>query len=271
MKSTDHTHSFAWTFSRTKAAIGAGLMVMLLLGGCQPVGQASQARQEMLIYCGITMVKPMHEVIERFMAQHPNVNITLVQGGSQDLYNSLKMSKQGDLYLPGSASYRNNNLSEGLLGDNVLLGHNQAAIVVKKGNPKGFSGDLNELATTRHIVALCNPESGSIGRMTRKILAKAGILEKVMGNTAFLTTDSRNLTKAIKEGGADIVINWKATASWPENSEDVEAIALSDEAAPKKKLVLCALTFSRYPAMTKKFLAFAGSKTGLAIFQAYGF
>ncbi|MCA9402029.1 MAG: substrate-binding domain-containing protein, partial [Candidatus Omnitrophica bacterium] len=98
--------------------------------------------KNLLIYCGITMVKPMTHIAANFEKEHPHVKVTIVQGGSQDLYNSLKMSRQGDLYLPGSASYRTDNLKDGLLGETVFLGYNQAALMVKKGNPKNFSGDI---------------------------------------------------------------------------------------------------------------------------------
>ena len=59
------------------------------------------------------MITPMTEIAEQFKKNNPGVEITIVQGGSQDLYNSLKMSKKGDLYLPGSVSYRTKNMEEG--------------------------------------------------------------------------------------------------------------------------------------------------------------
>lgn len=245
------------------------LILLILLFSCKK--EDKSPKKELLIYCDITMVKPMSQVCQEFEKSHPGIKITLIQGGSQDLYNSLKKSRQGDLYLAGSDSYRKQNISEGLLGESLFLGHNQAAIVVKKGNPKGFTGDLNELATTNYSVVICSPASGSIGRMSKKILTKKGIFEKVIENTAFLATDSRNLTKAIKEGTADIVINWKATVLWPENSREVEMLPISEEFAPKKHLVLNSLTFSTEKELVKEFFYFAGSERGKAIFTEYGF
>ncbi|MCA9401692.1 MAG: substrate-binding domain-containing protein, partial [Candidatus Omnitrophica bacterium] len=121
-----------------------------------------------------------------------------------------------------------------------------------------------------HIVALCNPTSGSIGRMTKKILTSAGILNEVMANTAFLTTDSRNLTKAIKEGEADIVINWQAPGYWPENRDYVDILPLPEEIAPKKELILNVLTFSTEPELAKDFLEYTGI-IGRDVFESFGF
>lgn len=144
------------------------------------------------------MVKPMTEVVNRFEKSH-NVLIKITQGGSKDLYASLKASRIGDLYLPGSASYRDNNLQDDLLGDYVFLGHNQAALVVVKGNLKKIKGTLRDLTDPKLNVVLCNPESGSIGKMTKMILEKAGLYEAANNNTKYLTTDSRNLSKAIRD------------------------------------------------------------------------
>ena len=169
----------------------------------------------LLLYCGITMVNPMTEIINNFTKENPKVKIIVSQGGSQDLYNSLKSSRKGDLYLPGSASYRKDNIKDGLLGDAALVGYNQAALVVKKGNPKHFTADIRELATTKLSIGICNANSGSIGRMTKEILESMDIYKDVFNKAAILSTDSRNLTKAVKDGMADVVLNWKATAYWP--------------------------------------------------------
>jgi len=243
----------------------------LILSGCGEKKESKVEKKELLIYCGITMVKPMVKIKEMFEESNENVKITIVQGGSQDLYNSLKASRKGDLYLPGSPAYRKNNMSDSLLGESALLGHNRATIMVKKGNPLKFSGTIAELATTEHSVAICNPQSGSIGKMSKSILEKSGYLNEVMNNTAFLTTDSRNLTAAIKDGTADITINWRATAFWPENINEVEAIDLPEEVAVKKGLLLNLLNFSTEPELAKKFFDFASSDIGKKVFEEYGF
>lgn len=253
---------------KSKLLLTIFLTISVLFTGC--FEEEKKTKSKLLIYCGITMVKPMTVLAQRF-EEKENIEIKITQGGSKDLYESLKASKVGDLYLPGSASYRKNNIEEGLLGEFVFLGHNRASIVVAKGNPKGIKKDLKELTNPDLKVVLCNPESGSIGRMTKKVLTKVGINEEAFANAKFLTTDSRNLTKALKEKEADIVVNWHATTKWPENRDFVEAIEIDERYAPKKKLLLNSLTFSKNPELTKKFLEYASSEEGLAVFREYGF
>lgn len=246
-------------------------VVTLFISGCGDSNIATEKKNKLLIYCGITMIKPMKVIAKRFEKDNPNCKVLLVQGGSNDLYRSLKDSRKGDLYLPGSSSYIKNNQSDGILGKSGFMGYNRAALIVQKGNPLNISADINELLKQSYSVALCDYRTGSIGRMTKKILDKAQIFDKVMRNTAFLTTDSRNLTKGLIDDKVDIVINWRATAFWPENKDKVEAIDLPENIAPKKKLLLTTLTFTKHKELTKKFFKFATSETGRQIFKEYGF
>jgi len=227
-------------------------------------------KKELLFYIGITMVKPINELAENFKKTH-NVDIKILQGGSQDLYDSLKTSQKGDIYMPGSVSFRAKHLSEEYLLDAVFVGYNKASLVVKKGNPKKITSDLSILSNPEYKVVLGNVESGSIGVETKNILTKFGNYEEAMLNTVFLGSDSRNLTKAIKDGEADVVINWYATTFWDDNALFVEPIAIDEKYAPKAILTLNLLKSSKYPESAKKFMEYATSKEGREVFKKYGF
>ncbi len=249
------------------------LSLTLLLSACseqeETTAQASY-KEEMLIYCGITMAHPVKE-IARLLEPELGVTIVITQGGSEDLYQSLRAAKKGDLYLPGSASYRKRHLDEGLLGEFVHVGYNQAALMVVKGNPKGLDNDLNHLTRPELKVVIGAPGSGSIGRETQRILDTAGIYDKVRMNTLFLSTDSRNLNYALKQGDADVTINWRATAFFAENRDQLQAIDLPPETAKPKKLLLNLLSFSKMPDKAQRFMAFAASPQGQEIFRKHGF
>lgn len=229
-----------------------------------------EAKPEVLLYCGITMVKPMKEIADLF-EQRENVRVTITQGGSEDLYQSLKASEVGDLYLPGSASYRKRHLDEGLLGASAHIGYNQAAIMVQKGNPKNATPDPKSLLRPDLAAVICDPDTGSIGRETKRILSEVGIYDDVFRKAVYLTTDSRNLNNAIKSEEADITINWRATGFFPENRDQIDVIDLEPELANPKKLVLNVLTFSKHPEIAGRFMELAASEEGQAIFRRHGF
>lgn len=242
----------------------------LLLGACEQGGPTDAAKPELLIYCGITMAHPIQEIAQILEAKH-DFRVTITQGGSEDLYQSLASSRVGDLYLPGSASYRARHLDEGLLGDFVHVGYNQASLMVPKGNPKGLDNDPKLMTRKDLAVVIADPQTGSIGRETKRILEQAGIYPEVVSNAVFLTTDSRNLNRALHNGEADVILNWRATAFFGENRDVMDVIDLESQLAKPKKLLINRLTFSRHPELARQFMDYAASGEGQAIFRKYGF
>lgn len=231
---------------------------------------AAEEKKELLFYIGITIVKPINELVQNFKKKH-NCEIKILQGGSRDLYESIKTSKKGDLYLPGSLSYRQKYLPEGLLLDGAFVGYNKVALVVPKGNPKQIPADLNVLTNKKYRVVLGNVESGSVGDETKKVLTKFGNYEEAILNAVSLVPDSRNLTKAIKENEADVGLTWYATTFWEDNNKFVEALVVDEQYAEKTMLVLNLLKISKYPELTKEFIKYAISEEGRKIFYKYGF
>lgn len=228
------------------------------------------AKPEMLIYCGITMVRPMTDLARSF-EQREEVKITLAQGGSEDLYQSLKKSRVGDLYLPGEPTYRSKYLGEGLLQDVTTVGYNQLAILVRKGNPKQVKGHPKELLRQDLAVIIGNAESGSVGKESKDVLDAAGIYAKVIDASIYLAPDSRSLNNAMKQGEADAILNWRATGFCADNAKFVEVIDLPANLAKPQALLLNLLAFSDNKALAKRFMAFAAGDEGQAIFRKHGF
>lgn len=224
----------------------------------------------LLLYCGITMVRPMTELARQF-EQVEKIKITISQGGSEDLYQSAKKSRLGDLYLPGEPSYRAKHLAEGLLGEYKVVGYNQMALIVAKGNPKKVQADLRELLRKDLITLLGNAVSGSVGNESKAMLDAAGLYPKVVSKAAILMPDSRGLNLAMKRGEGDITLNWRATAFFPDNIEHIDVVDLPAKIAPPQALLLNQLTFSRNPVMARKFIDFIASPSGQAVFRKYGF
>ncbi len=233
--------------------------------------QASK-KPTLIFYCGISMVKPML-VISKIIEDKYNCNIKILQGGSKDLYNSLKFSQKGDLYLPGSESYRIDNLKDGYLIDSAYIGFNQAALFVRNGNPKNIK-NLDSLLDEDIATILCNPKSGSIGKMTKKLLFKykgEEFFEDAYDAATEIGTDSRNINRSLIDKQADLAINWRATGSWSENKPYIEVISIDEKYAPKKKLVINLLSFSSHPKIAKALIKFTASKDGQKIMKKFGF
>lgn len=231
---------------------------------------AQAGKPEMLIYCGITMIRPMTEIAQIFEKKE-NVKITLAQGGSEDLYQAAKKSGAGDMYLPGEPSYRAKYLGEGLLGEFQTVGYNQMALVVAKGNPKKVKGDPRELLRKDLAVSIGNASSGSVGKESKEVLDELKIYQKVVAATSFLAPDSRGLNNVLKKGEVDVVLNWRATAFFPDNVALLDVIDLDPKLAKPQALLLNLLTFSTHKELARRFIAFSAGDEGQAIFRKYGF
>ncbi len=247
------------------------LMICLSIDGCGD-SQETEVPRELLIYCGITMIRPMSD-IAAIIEEQEDCKIIITKGGSGNLLKSLRANQVGDLYLPGSDSYIVTCLDEGLIAaesDTVFVGHNKAAMMVPKGNPKGITADLDNLTREDLYVVIGNPNSGSIGKETKKVLERKGIFEAVQQNARSLTTDSKDLFLTLKHEEADLVVNWFAVSTWPENEPYLDVLAIDERYAHKQRLVLGLLKTSKYPGIARKFMQYAASDEGKALFSKYG-
>ncbi len=232
----------------------------------------AQSDKTLLFYCGITMVKPMVEISQIIEKKH-NCTIQIIQGGSKDLYDSLSLAKKGDFYLPGSISYRNQYLKDGFLLDFKEVGYNQAAIFVQKGNPKNIAS-IDDALKENIAVTICDPNTGSIGKMTKKVLTSykdEDFFYEVFDKSIEIGTDSRNLNKSIIDKKSDMSINWRATAFWPENIKYIDIVEIDEKYAPKKKLAINLLKFSSHPKIALDLMNYAASQEGQDIMKKYGF
>jgi molybdate transport system substrate-binding protein len=244
--------------------------VVVALFGLMGSALAQAPRPEMLLYCGITMVRPMTEIAQAF-EKLESIKIVIAQGGSEDLYQSARKSGVGDWYLPGEPAYRDAHLAEGLLGDYVTVGYNQMALVVQKGNPKQVKADPSQLLRKDLTAIVGNAESGSVGQEAKRILDQLGIYPKVVKAAAFLAPDSRALMAAMRKGEADVTMSWRATAFFPDNAAKLEAIDLDPKLAVLQPLLLNVLRTTRDAERAKRFMAFAAGDDGQAIFRRHGF
>lgn len=231
---------------------------------------AQDNKSELLLHCGITMVRPMTEIAQLF-EKREKVKILIAQGGSEDLYQSAKKTGKGDWYLPGEPSYRDKHIKEGLLGDFVNVGYNQMALVVQKSNPKQIKADPREMLRKDLVVILGNAESGSVGQEAKSVLDGLGIYPKVVKAAAFLSPDSRSLMNAMKKGEADLTLSWRATGLFADNAIKLDVIDLDPKIAKPQALLLNLLKSSKQPELARSFMQLAAGPEGQAIFRKHGF
>ncbi|MDA3861399.1 MAG: substrate-binding domain-containing protein [Melioribacteraceae bacterium] len=228
-------------------------------------------KPEILIYCGITMVKPMREISD-IIEKSENCKITISRGATEDLYNSAKRSKIGDLFLSGSHIFVERNSSDSLLLDGIDYSYNQPAIFVQKGNPKKITADVKNFANNKYTVLVGNPESCAIGIMTKHIFDSYGIYDNVFSRSVSLASDSRDINRILRENSKiDLAMNWLVTSEFKENINHFDILELPDSIAHKEILSIYYLKFSKQKDLAQKIMNYVVSKEGITIFNKYGF
>ncbi len=231
---------------------------------------AATPQPELLIYVGSTMVPPVTE-LSRIFEQSEGAKVSIAQGTSDNLYRSAKKSRVGDLYLPGEPGYVKRYQSEGLLGEHVVVGYNRLALVVRKGNPKGVNPELRSLLRPDLRIMIGAADTSSVGSEAKAVLETAGIYPQVTERATFIAPDSRGLSTALRNGEADAILNWRATARFPENASSFDLIDLDPQIARPRALHLTLLTLSKNPELARRFMALAASDVGKAVFRRFGF
>lgn len=227
-------------------------------------------RPELLIYCGMTMIKPVME-ISSILEKEAGCKVKITYGGSGHITRSVKVNKIGDIFFPGKESYVKNLEEFGSINKTSLIGYNVAGFFVQPGNPYQVTSDLKSLLNPKLKVVIGSPEAGSIGKETERILRQSDIFQNVVDNALFMTTDSKGLVQAIKRKDADLVINWRAVKFLSGNSDSMDFISLSDDIVIPQPLIMGKLKYSQYPELAEKFITLATSGRGKEIFKRYGF
>jgi len=247
---------------------------LLMLYGCseefsqQPANPKSES--DLTIYSGITMVRPLKEVVERFEKQY-RVSIHIEQGASNYLYKTINLEKHGDIFLPGSNYYRTTYKKDGHMTYHKLVGFNRLALVTAKGNPKAIELKIDSLLDPHYSVVLPSPDSSSVGKAAENLLKELGIRDDVYKNVSYFTTDSHKINQAVREGKADIALNWYATTFWKESKFVVDAVIIDPTLSKPKQLELNLLSFSKKPELARRFIDFATRPENLESFHKYGF
>lgn len=119
--------------------------------------------EPLILQCAAALREPIEKIIPTY-EQQTGQRIEVRYGESQKVLTDLKLSKQGDLFLPADDSYIVDAQTENLLDDVFPLATMNAALVVKKDNSRQIE-TWNDLLKDDIGVAIANPEAAAISRL----------------------------------------------------------------------------------------------------------
>lgn len=254
--------------SMKKLIIFTGIAAVIALVGCKAQKPEESEAGELLLYCGAGIRPPVEEMIEAFERKH-GVKIVADYAGSEVLLSKLKLVRKGDLYMPGDKHYVDQADQEGMILSQQSVCYFVPTILVRKGNPKNIHG-LQDLVGDGVKLGLGDPQACAIGRKTKQIFAKNNIpWEQVEKNVAFQSMTVNELGMQIQAESLDAVIVWDAIAGY--YSEHGTQVPIPPEENVISTVNLGVLSFTRNRSLAGKFVDFAVSAAGQAIFAKHNY
>lgn len=256
--------------SRRRLATMAVACLCALGGGCRPPEPAAAVRPAtaLLLYCGAGLMSPAAELVERFAQRH-GVKVECDYAGSEVLLSRIRLSGQGDLYLPGDRYYVEQAAQQGLVAEQATACYLVPVILVQQGNPKGIR-TLGDLLKPDVKLGLGDAQACAIGRNCAQIFRQAGIDEQTLAErVAFRALTVNALGTDVALGALDAAIVWDAVAA--NFADKTEAVAIPAEQNVISTVAAGVLRSSRHPELARQFLEFLTTPEARAVFAHHGY
>jgi len=234
----------------------------ILFTGCGRREEQSGVK-ELLLYCGAGIRPPVAELTETFSHEH-SVKIVTDYAGSEVLMSTIKLTHQGDLYMPGDRHYVQQAAKEGMIHSSKKVCYFVPTILVQEGNPREIRG-LEDLLKPGVKLGLGDAKACAIGRKSRQIFAKNNIpWNEVVKNLKFQSQTVNELGLQIQAKSLDAVIVWDAIARY--YSKYGQEVPIPARQNVISTVDIGILTFTKNRALAEKFVEFTTSERGQAIF-----
>lgn len=246
----------------------AGLIfsIAILLSGCnnKTPEEPNAGTKELLLYCGAGIRPPVQQIAEAFERQR-GVKIVIDYAGSEVLLSKIKLTRRGDLYMPGDKYYVDQAAAEGMILSQKSACYFVPTILVQKDNPKNIR-ELKDLLGAGVKLGLGDVRTCAVGRAAKQIFARNNIpWEQVEKNLAFQSLTVNELGMQIQAGSLDAVIVWDAIARY--YSEHGTEVPIPVEQNVISTVEIAVLSFTGNRSLAEEFVEFAVSRQGKDIFS----
>lgn len=251
---------------RITVIIFAGLLIFLL-SGC-----AKGKSETITAFCG-SASKPAMEEAARVFEERTGIRVYLNFGGSGVVLSQMKLSKSGDLFIPGSPDYMHKAKTGGVVYPETekIIAYLIPAILVQEDNPKDIQ-ELSDLVRPDVKVGIANPESVCIGLYAYEILEYNKLIEKIQ-KAGTIVTYAESCSKTatlIALKLVDAILGWRVFSIW--HPDRIDVVYLKPEQIPRLSYIPGAIsTFTKNKENAQKFLDFLTSPEAQKIFVKWGY
>lgn len=259
----------------------AVLLAGIGLGGCAK-GVKNNQRQnnsnsassstpaQLEVFAGAASKPALEEVARQFEAK-TGMKVNLNFGGSGAVLSQMKLSKQGDIYMPGSSDFMELAKRDGVVDPKTekIVAYLVPAINVPKGNPKHITR-LEDLTKPGVKVGLARPDTVCVGLYAAEILEKAGLAEQVKKNIVTYAESCEKTANLVALGQVDAVLGWDVFSSWA--PDKIETVYLPPEKVMRIGYIPIAISnYSKQKQLAQQFIDSLTSDEGKKVFKKWGY
>lgn len=266
-------------FSNVPAIIALIILLMLAVVGCAGPKQAAPVAtkpaeptvKRLMVFAGAASQPPL-EMAAKAFEKKTGVTVDTVFGGSGYVLSQMKLSKQGDLYFPGSSDFMEIAKRDGVVYPETekKIVYLVNAINVQKGNPKNIQS-LQDLTRPGIKVAIANPEGVCVGLYAVEIIEKAFTSEQKQAfrkNLVNYTESCEKTATAISLKTVDAVIGWSVFQYW--DPEKIETIQLKQSETLRIGYIPIGIAkYTKNRELAQQFIDYLQSAEGSAFFKRY--
>jgi len=224
-----------------------------------------------LVFAGSASKPPTQEAAKAF-SKESGIGVDLIFGGSGYILSQMRLSRQGDIYFPGSSDYMEIAKRQKLVdpSSEKIIVYLVPAINVYKGNPKNIRS-LSDLTRPGLRVAIANPDGVCVGSYAVEILEKSFTPKQKHAfrkNLVNYTASCSKTANAVSLRQVDAVIGWRVFSYW--DPKRIETLPLKKDEIVRIGYIPIAISrYSKQPKLAQKFIDFLLSPKGQKIFAKY--
>ena len=243
------------------------LVLFILLTHAIPA--TTQGSQAVVVFAGAASQPPLEEAAQTFEST-TGIPVILHLGGSGAMLNQVRLTGQGDVYIPGSPDYMYKAIEHGLVIEEPSpIAYLVPALIVAKGNPLNIN-TLDDLARENLRIGLADPDGVCVGLYAIELLQFNRLLERVRRNLKGMVESCAKAAAMIPLDMVDVVIGWREFAAWQPDA--MEVILPKSSRIPRLAYIPGAkLRDSQNSEGAEAFLSFLVSQQGQEIFQRWGY
>jgi len=249
---------------RVTVPVLAAMVLLMAFGGC-----AQGEQKTITAFCGSASKPAMEEAAQAFK-ETTGIKVYLNFSGSGTVLSQMKISKSGDLYIPGSPDYMVIAEEDGVVEPESvkIVSYLVPAILVQEGNPKNIQS-LSDLARPGIEIGIGNPEAVCVGLYAYEILEYNNLLAEVEPNIVTHTESCSKTASLVALKSVDAILGWRVFSEW---HDTIDVVYLEPEQIPRLSYIPGAIsTYAEDRESSQKFLDFLVSPQGQGIFGKWGY